>query len=105
MFPAVVCTLAAVACVLGIVRPTAKILHESLRTGAGQRPIGDVDPVVIHAASALLMMPQTVTVTFMLVWLINHHCWSVAQAEIGDHTAAAGARLSRSAAGRTMSGH
>lgn len=28
------------------------------------------------------MMPQTVTVTFMLVWLINHHGWSVAQAGV-----------------------
>ncbi|MFV0493478.1 hypothetical protein [Mycobacterium sp.] len=32
----------------------------------------------IHAASALLMMPQTVTPTFMLVWLINRHHWSLA---------------------------
>jgi nitrate/nitrite transporter NarK len=25
-------------------------------------------------------MPQTVTVTFMLVWLVNHHGWSIATA-------------------------
>ena len=34
----------------------------------------------IHAVSALLMMPQTVTVTFMLVWLIRNDGWSVASA-------------------------
>jgi MFS family permease len=28
--------------------------------------------------AGLLMMPQTVTVTFMLVWLMDHHGWSVA---------------------------
>lgn len=28
------------------------------------------------------MMPQTVTVTFMLVWLMNHHGWPVATAGI-----------------------
>lgn len=30
----------------------------------------------IHLASALLMVPQSVTVTFMLVWLIVDHRWS-----------------------------
>jgi MFS family permease len=30
--------------------------------------------------AGLLMMPQTVIVTFMLVWLMHHHGWSVAAA-------------------------
>jgi len=34
----------------------------------------------IHAVSSLLMMPQTVTVTFMLVWLIRNDGWSIAAA-------------------------
>ncbi|ETW24983.1 hypothetical protein MGAST_05325 [Mycobacterium gastri 'Wayne'] len=34
----------------------------------------------IHLASALLMVPQTVILTFMLVWLINSHGWSIAAA-------------------------
>ncbi len=67
----------AVASVLGIVI-TAKI-----RTKASEqeltRPLsGIVDPVADTRRPALLMMPQTVTVTFMLVWLISHHGWSVA---------------------------
>ncbi len=31
----------------------------------------------IHSSSALLMVPQSVTVTFMLVWLIVDHHWAV----------------------------
>jgi MFS family permease len=34
----------------------------------------------IHAVSALLMMPQTVVVTFMLVWLVEHRGWSIGAA-------------------------
>ena len=34
----------------------------------------------IHAVSALLMVPQTVTVTFMLIWLITNYRWSIASA-------------------------
>ena len=34
----------------------------------------------IHAVSALLMVPQTVTVTFMLVWLIANYKYSIALA-------------------------
>jgi len=34
----------------------------------------------IHVVSSLLMMPQAVTVTFMLVWLMDDHGWSVAKA-------------------------
>ncbi|MCV7331865.1 MFS transporter [Mycobacterium cookii] len=36
----------------------------------------------IHFASALLMVPQSVTVTFMLVWLIVDHHWSVPAASL-----------------------
>lgn len=36
----------------------------------------------IHLASALLMVPQTVVLTFMLVWLIEKHHWSIAAAGV-----------------------
>jgi MFS family permease len=36
----------------------------------------------IHAVSSLLMMPQTVTVTFMLVWLIRNDGWSIVAAGV-----------------------
>jgi len=31
----------------------------------------------IHAVAGLLMMPQTVTMTFTVVWLMKDHHWSV----------------------------
>ncbi len=34
----------------------------------------------IHVASALLVVPQNVVLTFMLVWLIGGHGWSTASA-------------------------
>src|SRR6202042_2958544 len=34
----------------------------------------------IHIVSALLMVPQTVTVTFMLIWLITNYHWSITSA-------------------------
>lgn len=82
MFPAVVCTLAAVASVLGIVDPPRKSRTKASEQELASPYRGSSILWRIHAASALLMMPQTVTVTFMLVWLINHHGWSVAQAGV-----------------------
>jgi MFS family permease len=80
MFPAVMCMLSGAACALGVLdpprTPRAAASDEELanpyrRTNVLRR---------IHAASALLMVPQTMTVTFMLVWLINDHRWSVKSA-------------------------
>ncbi|MCV7352699.1 MFS transporter [Mycobacterium parmense] len=80
MFLALVCTVAAVASVLGIVDPPRKS-----RRVASERELANPyrgSPVLwrIHAVAGLLMVPQTVTVTFMLVWLMDHHHWSVAAA-------------------------
>ncbi|WP_222865796.1 MFS transporter [Aeromicrobium senzhongii] len=41
---------------------------------------GDVRLVRIHAASALLVIPQYVVWSFMLLWLIDRHGWSAAAA-------------------------
>ncbi len=80
MFPAILCTVSAAACAIGVLdpprKPRAAATDEELanpyrRTRVLRR---------IHAASALLMMPQTVTVTFMLVWLINNRGWSITSA-------------------------
>lgn len=49
--------------------------------GAGRNPYRlDHRLARIHAASALLVVPQYVVWTFMLLWLIDHHGWSVAAA-------------------------
>ncbi|MGH3577735.1 MAG: MFS transporter, partial [Mycobacterium sp.] len=68
MFPAVMCTASAVASAVGVVDPPRKaravasdeeLANPYRRTQVLRR---------IHAASALLMVPQSLTVTFMLVW-------------------------------------
>lgn len=79
-FPALMCTVSAVASAIGVIDPPRKP-----RTAASEEELANPyrGPQVlrrIHASSALLMMPQTVTVTFMLVWLINNHGWSIASA-------------------------
>ncbi|ARG55405.1 MFS transporter [Mycobacterium kansasii] len=54
----------------------------------------------IHAISALMVMPQSMTVTFMLVWLTGNHGWSVrAAGALVTITQLFGA-LTRIAAGR-----
>jgi MFS family permease len=80
MFPALVCTAAAVASAVGVVNPVRKPRETATREELASPYRGS--PVLwrIHAVAGLLMMPQTVTVTFMLVWLMNHHHWSVAAA-------------------------
>lgn len=80
MFPAAMCALATVASAIGIVNPP--LVSRKMAT-----PMELANPYRsssvlwrIHAASALLMMPQTVTLTFMLVWLTNHHGWGITAA-------------------------
>jgi sugar phosphate permease len=77
LYPAIACAVAALASFIFLAdppRPTrAAAVEEQLanpyrRSNVLQR---------IHVVSALLMVPQSVTVTFMLVWLIVDHHWSV----------------------------
>lgn len=80
MFPAVACGIAAVVSLLGVVDPPRKSRATATNEELASPYRRSWVLWRIHAASALLMMPQTVTVTFMLVWLINHHGWSLAAA-------------------------
>lgn len=80
MFPALVCTAAAVASAVGIVNPVRKPRETATEEELASPYRGSSVLWRIHAVAGLLMMPQTVTVTFMLVWLMNHHHWSVAAA-------------------------
>ncbi|WP_238304685.1 MULTISPECIES: MFS transporter [Mycobacterium] len=79
-FPAVCCTIAAVIAAIGIADP-----------GRRARQCASIEELAnpyressvlwrIHAVSGLMMMPQAVTVTFMLVWLMDHRGWSSAMA-------------------------
>jgi MFS family permease len=80
MFLALICTVAAVASVIGIVDPPRKPRREASVEELASPYRGSFALWRIHAAASLLMVPQTVTVTFMLVWLMHHHGWSVAAA-------------------------
>ncbi|WP_082959161.1 MFS transporter [Mycobacterium sp. 852002-51613_SCH5001154] len=80
MFLALMCTVAAAASALGIVDPPRKSRQAATDTELASPYRGSFVLWRIHAVGALLMMPQTVTVTFVLVWLMNRHGWSVAAA-------------------------
>ncbi|ORA82785.1 MFS transporter [Mycobacterium malmoense] len=80
VFPAFVCAAAAVASGVAIVDPPRKPRETATHEELASPYRGSSVLYRIHATSALLMMPQTVTVTFMLVWLMNDHGWSVAAA-------------------------
>jgi MFS family permease len=101
MFLALICTVAAVASALGIVDPPRKSRKQATEEELASPYRGSFVLWRIHAVAGLLMMPQTVTVTFMLVWLMDHHGWSVAAAGGWSPSPKCSARWaeSRSAAG------
>jgi len=80
MFPALACAVSAVASAIGIVNPPRKPRATASDKELASPYRGSLTLWRIHAVSALLMMPQAVTVTFMLVWLMDDHGWSVAKA-------------------------
>ncbi len=80
MFPAVACAVGAVASVIGIVDPPRKPREAASEQELASPYRGSLVLWRIHAVACLMMMPQTVTVTFMLVWLIRNLNWSVAAA-------------------------
>jgi MFS family permease len=80
MFLALMCTVAAAASVLGIVDPPRKSRKTATEEELASPYRDSFDLWRIHAVAGLLMVPQTVTVTFMLVWLMHHHHWSAAAA-------------------------
>ncbi|HET9874516.1 MAG TPA: MFS transporter, partial [Mycobacterium sp.] len=80
MFPAMISAVAAVACAIGVADPpraprSAAPDHELANPYRGSAVLWR-----IHFASALLMVPQSVIATFMLVWLIIDTHWSIAAA-------------------------
>ncbi len=75
IFPAVLCAAAAVLSVVAIIDPPRKEWDEATEQELANPYRGSWVLRRIHAVSALLMVPQTVTVTFMLIWLIaNYRC-------------------------------
>jgi MFS family permease len=80
MFPAVVCAVSAVACAVGVVDPPRKTRSVATDEELANPYRGSAVLWRIHSVSALLMVPQAVTATFMLVWLMERQHWSVATA-------------------------
>jgi sugar phosphate permease len=100
LFPAAVCAMSAVISAVGVLDPP-----RNKRTAAGDAELANPyrgKPVLlrIHLASALLMVPQTVVLTFMLVWLIRAHGWSTASAGALVSVSQLLGALGRVAAGR-----
>jgi MFS family permease len=79
-FTAVACAVAAMASVIGIRNPPRKAREMATEQELASPYRGSLTLWRIHAVAGLLMMPQTITVTFMLVWLIKNLHWSVAAA-------------------------
>ncbi|VBA46345.1 MFS transporter [Mycobacterium attenuatum] len=99
LFPAALCALAAMASALGVHDPP-----RDDRPGVDFREVADLYRKTalwrIHFASALLMVPQPVVLTFMLVWFIQERRLSVAGAGALVATSQLLGALARIAAGR-----
>ncbi len=80
IFPAILCAGAALLSVVAITDPPRKEWDEATPEERANPYRRSRVLRRIHAVSALLMVPQTVTVTFMLVWLIANYKCSIALA-------------------------
>ncbi|BBZ74308.1 MFS transporter [Mycobacterium paraseoulense] len=79
-FAALACALGAVASAVGIIDPPRKPREKASDNELASPYRGSLVLWRIHTVAGLMMVPQTVTVTFMLVWLIRNLHWSVAAA-------------------------
>jgi MFS family permease len=70
LFPAVLCAIAAVVSAVGVRDPPRQIRAAASDEELANPYRGTVTLWRIHAASAVLMVPQPVVLTFMLVWLM-----------------------------------
>jgi MFS family permease len=80
IFPAVLCAVSAVASAVAVVDPPRKEWDAATDRELANPYRGSWVLRRIHVVSALLMVPQTVTVTFMLIWLITNYRWSIGAA-------------------------
>lgn len=79
-FPAMICTVAAVACALGVLDPPRPPRTEAPAEYLVSPYRGSSTLWRIHVASAAMMVPQCVIATFMLVWLIREQDLSIGTA-------------------------
>jgi MFS family permease len=100
LFPAALCASSAVVSAIGVLDPPRKKRAAAADEELANPYRGTAVLWRIHVASALLMVPQTVVLTFMLVWLIEDHHWSTAAAGALVSVSQLLGALGRIAAGR-----
>jgi len=100
MFPALLCALAALLAAIWVRDPPRAAREHAPDTELANPFRGSAVLWRIHAASALLAIPQALVWTFTLVWLIDDHGWSLASAGIIVTIAQL-----LGAAGRVVAGH
>jgi hypothetical protein len=107
MFPVLACAVGAVASLIGIVDPPRKPREAASEQELASPYRGSLVLWRIHAVAGLMMMPQTVTVTFMLVWLIKNLYGRSPQPALWSPFRSCSARSGASwwAAGRTGLAH
>lgn len=82
LFPAAVCAVSAVLCAVWVRDPARPERSTADKAELASPYRGMTVLWRIHFASALLMVPQTVVLTFMLVWLMKNQHWSIATAGV-----------------------
>ncbi|ASW86659.1 putative MFS-type transporter [Mycobacterium intracellulare] len=82
LFPAAVCAVSAVLCAVWVRDPARPERSTADKAELASPYRGTTVLWRIHFASALLMVPQTVVLTFMLVWLMKNQHWSIATAGV-----------------------
>jgi MFS family permease len=80
LFPAVVCTVAAVVCAVAVQDPPRPRRKEAAEEHLSNPYRGSAVLWRIHAVSVLLIVPQMVVWTFTLAWLMTERGWSAASA-------------------------
>jgi len=100
LFPAVVCTLAAVVSAIGVLDPPRPPRAQASQEDLANPYRGSNVLWRIHAVSVLLVVPQVVVWTFTLVWLMTDRGWSAGSAGALVTVAQVLGALGRVAAGR-----
>ncbi len=100
LFPAIVCALASVMCLIGVIDPPRPPRAEAPDEHLANPYRGSSMLWRIHAVSVLLVVPQSVVWTFTLVWLMTTRDWSAASAGLLVTAAQILGAAGRIAAGR-----
>lgn len=100
LFPAIVCAVAAVVSLVGVLDPPRAPRAEATPEQLANPYRGTSTLWRIHAVSVLLVVPQCVVWTFTLVWLMSERGWSAAAAGGMVTTAQVLGAAGRIAAGR-----